>query len=55
MIAPTLKALAKGRQIAMHCYDFAANQKIPKYILHVIDSNDDSHLEKRSCAAFITP
>ena len=57
MIAPTLKNLDKGRQIQMNCFDFASeeNDKVPKYSLYVIDSDDRSLMEKNSCAAFIVP
>ena len=55
MIAPTLRAATPGKQISMDVYDFAVNQNIPKYIIHIIDSNDKPTLGKRSCAAFIVP
>ena len=56
MIAPTLKQLDGGRQIEMHCFDYKSdNKNVPKYYLHVIDSNDTELLKQRKCAAFITP
>ena len=55
MIAPTLKELDLGRQIQMNCFDFVNNKKLPKYTLHVVDSQEAKLLEKRISACFITP
>ena len=46
MIAPTMKALDKGRQIEMHCFDYKAteNQSLPKYTLWVVDNTDEFHI-----------
>jgi hypothetical protein len=55
MIAPTLKTLDSGRQIEMHCIDYKSNLKVPKYIIHIVDSDDKELLNQNICAAFITP
>lgn len=57
MISPTLKKLDKGKQIHMNCFDFASNEndKVPKYTLHVVDSDDIKLLADNTCACFITP
>ena len=57
MIAPTIKNLDSGRQIEMHCFDYQSsdNQNVPKYTLHVVDSNDSKLIANKTCAAFIVP
>lgn len=55
MIAPTLRILDKGRQIQMNCFDFNANDLVPKYSLHIVDSNEEKLISKNTCACFITP
>jgi spermidine synthase len=57
MIAPTLRRLDKGRQIQMNCYDFSStdNDRVPKYNLHVVDSEDPALLELNTCACLIVP
>ena len=57
MIAPTLRKLDKGRQISMNCFDFKSedNAQVPKYTLHVVDSNEDKLIKSRKCVCIITP
>lgn len=41
----------------MNCFDFSSteNDKVPKYVLHVIDSDDKALIEKNNCACIIVP
>lgn len=57
MINPDFKSLHKARQIIMNCYDFASedNNKVPKYIIHMIDSDDIKLLITLTCACIIVP
>ena len=57
MINPTLKKLDKGKQIHMNCFDFASkeNDKVPKYTLHIVDSDDEKLLRQNNCACIIVP
>lgn len=49
--------LDQGKQIEMHVYDYSSevNQKLPKYTLHLVDSNDPKLLSQNTMAAIITP
>ncbi len=41
----------------MNCFDFNSqdNQNVPKYTIHVVDSETEQILSKNNCAAFIVP
>jgi hypothetical protein len=57
MIKPTLKSLDKGKQVQMNCYDFSSteNDRVPKYTLYVIDSDEQPLLNMNNCACIIVP
>ena len=57
MIAPKLRQLEAGKQVEIFCYDHTStkNQKVPRFILNVVDHQDEEVLAKRDHAAIIFP
>ena len=57
MIAPKLRILEAGKQVEIFCYDHTSteNQKVPRFILNVVDHSDPKILAKRDHAAIIFP